>query len=476
MPPYDYRAQRLAKKIEAGAQFIQTQYCYDVPRFVEYMRQVRDLGLDQAVYILAGVGPLRSYRTAQFLRNKVPGVVIPDAIMERMRKTPKDKQREEGTKICIEIIQTNQRNPGIIGCAPDGLPAGRTGGRYCDAVRFITPPEPGSKKSYSGVIMSIFIGCDLGGTNIKAGLVNVDTGKVLLSRSTPTLARDLHDAVMKRMADLIDELIEESGLPREDVQGVGVSAPGMLDEELGVVEFLPNLQGNWRGVPLRDTLQEYLNLPVVILNDVKAITIGEFSFGAAKHVESMICFAIGTGIGGGLVIDGKLVRGVNGFAGELGHQTIDPNGPLCGCGNYGCLESFASGPAIASMGEKVVRQGLTTKIGDLVDYDLNKITPEVIARAAEMGDEIALEIWQKAGEYLGIGVANMICAVAPQMIVITGGVAAAGELLLKPVRETICKRVQFMPNEDFEVVLGSLGNDAGILGMARMAALKQEVQ
>jgi glucokinase len=319
--------------------------------------------------------------------------------------------------------------------------------------------------------MTVFVGCDLGGTGIKAGLVDVSQGKVLISKSWPTLARDGHDAVMERMAGLISEVIGESGLDSLQIQGVGISAPGVLDMEKGETIFFPNLYGHWRNIPLVDTIRRYLDLPVSILNDVRAITLGEYTFGAGRGVENMVCFAIGTGIGGGIVVNGQLVLGIGGTAGELGHQTIDINGPRCGCGNYGCMEAFASAPAIAAMGVKAVQQGMTTLIGQMADYDLNKITPELIAEAAQLDDEIAKEIWENAGHYIGTGIANTLVAFGPRRVVLSGGVAAAGELLLIPIRQTINKRVFVMPKKEVEVVVGTLGNEAGILGMAQWASL-----
>ncbi len=319
--------------------------------------------------------------------------------------------------------------------------------------------------------MAIYVGCDLGGTNIKAGLVDINSGQVLLSRSAPTLAHEGHNAVIKRMADLINAVINECNCPRSDIRGVGVSAPGLLDLETGAVLFLTNLHGHWPNVPLQSSLNRFLDLPVTILNDVRAITLGEYTFGAGRGVQEMACFAIGTGIGGGVVVHGKLVLGLSGQAGELGHQTLDLHGTRCGCGNYGCLETLASAPAIANRGVKAVQQGQTTLIGELVDYDLNKITPKVIAQAANQGDEIAREIWEDVGHYIGTGIANVIVTIAPRRIVISGGVAAAGDLLLSPIRRTVARRVHLIPTNEIEIVLGELGNDAGILGMAQWAAL-----
>jgi glucokinase len=211
-------------------------------------------------------------------------------------------------------------------------------------------------------------------------------------------------------------------------------------------------------------------LPTALLNDVRSITNGEWRFGAGRGVDTVAVFAIGTGIGGGLVINGRLHLGIGGTGGELGHITIDFNGPRCGCGKYGCLEAFASGPAIAAMGLKAVVQGLTTRIADLCEYDLNRITPKLIAQAAEAGDEIALDIYEKAGFYLGVTAANVCVAVGPRRIIIAGGVSRAGDLLLNPMRRTLRERVSVMPIDQVEVVQSQLGDNAGVIGVADWAA------
>ena len=208
----------------------------------------------------------------------------------------------------------------------------------------------------------------------------------------------------------------------------------------------------------------------MLLNDVRAITFGEWSFGAGQGVDTVAVLAIGTGIGGGLVINGQLHLGIGGTGGELGHMVIDFNGPRCGCGNYGCLEAFASGPAIAAMGMKAVAQGLTTSIGELCGYDMNRITPELIARAANAGDEIARDIYEKAGFYLGVAASSICAAVGPRRIIICGGVARAGRLLLEPLERTMLERVHVMPVEKVEVVTSLLGENAGALGAACWAA------
>jgi glucokinase len=318
--------------------------------------------------------------------------------------------------------------------------------------------------------MRRLIGCDLGGTNLRAAIVDVETGAVLRQSSLPTLAREGPDAVMIRMASLIDQVCQSGGLEKRDISGIGIGVPGVLDLERGETLFLPNLPGTWPHIPLRDTIANLTGLPTAILNDVRSITLAEWRCGAGRGVDTLAVFAIGTGIGGGLVINGQLHLGIGGTGGELGHTVIDYNGPRCGCGNVGCLEAYASGPAIAAMGMKAVTQGLTTQIGDLCEYDLNRITPELIARAAAAGDEIAIDIYEKAGYYLGVAASSICAAIGPRRIIVTGGVAHVGRLLLDPMERVMRERVHVMPVEQVEIVQAQLGDNAGVIGAALWAA------
>ena len=319
------------------------------------------------------------------------------------------------------------------------------------------------------------IGVDLGGTNLRAALLDVSSGQLSSLRSTPTLGREGFEAVITRMAALIQEVIADSPIPANQINSAGIGVPGMADLEHGETLFLPNLPGQWRGVPLARLVSSATWLPVRLLNDVRAMTLGEWAFGAGRGVETMACFAVGTGIGGGLVIGGRLHLGYNGTAGELGHQVVEPNGLVCGCGGRGCLETVASGPAIASQGARAVMQGLTTAIAELAGFDLNRITPEVVCQAAQQGDPVALEIYERAGTYLGIGVANVVTALAPQRVVIGGGVAQAGELLLGPVRRTVRERVHLTPVERVEIVPAELGTNAGLVGAAYWSLISDAI-
>ncbi len=259
-------------------------------------------------------------------------------------------------------------------------------------------------------------------------------------------------------------------MTKAEIGGIGIGVPGMLDLEKGETLFLPNLPGNWPHVPLKNLIEKKTGLPVALINDVRSITNGEWRFGAGRGLDTIAVFAIGTGIGGGLVINGRLHLGMGGTSGELGHSIIDFNGPQCSCGNKGCLEAHASGPAIAALGMKAVAQGMTTTISDLCEHDLNRITPELIARAADQGDVVAKDIYEKAGYYIGIAATNICIAVGPQRIVIGGGVSQAGELLLDPIRRSLRSHIFVMPVEQVEVVQSQLGNNAGVIGAACWAA------
>jgi glucokinase len=314
--------------------------------------------------------------------------------------------------------------------------------------------------------MKPFIGLDLGGTHIKGGLVNTESGDIQGFRQVDTLAREGYAAVILRMARLVEEIVKSSGLLKTEIGGVGIGVPGMLDLKRGMVLFTPNFPGNWLNVALRSRMQELTELHTTMLNDVRSMTLGEWTFGAGRGVDTVACFAIGTGIGGGLVINGRLHLGIDGSGGELGHQIIDMNGLPCGCGSQGCLEAYASGPAITAMGLKAVTQGLTTRIGALAEYDLNRITPQIIHQAALEGDVIAQDIFRRAGFYIGIAVASVIASVGPRRVIIGGGVARAGELLLESLRRTVDERVFMVPRNKVEIVPAELGVRAGMIGAA----------
>ncbi|HEX5944332.1 MAG TPA: ROK family protein, partial [Anaerolineales bacterium] len=211
--------------------------------------------------------------------------------------------------------------------------------------------------------MNHYIGIDLGGTNLRAAIADTDTGQIFHQRKRPTLAAEGQEAVIRRIIELTRELMQVNGYAGS-IKGVGIGVPGTPDIDTGVIQFLPNLPGKWRNVPLKSILEEQLELPVALINDVRAITLGEWTFGAGRGADTMACLAIGTGIGGGVVVNGQFHLGIGGTAGEFGHHVVEVDGLPCGCGGKGCLELYASGPAIAAMGVKEVMHGHTTRIGE----------------------------------------------------------------------------------------------------------------
>lgn len=320
--------------------------------------------------------------------------------------------------------------------------------------------------------MGYFIGCDVGGTNMRAAVVNSESGEVQNLTVYPTNAHEGHETVLSRMAALFKKLIEKSDLSKKDISGIGIGIPGKLDVERGITHFITNLPGHWINVPVAGTIQTLTGIPTFILNDVRSITWGELKFGAGRGCSSMILYAIGTGIGGGVVIDGRLILGNTGQAGEVGHMTIVPDGTLCNCGKRGCLEQYSSGPAIRAAAIKAVAHGATTILGEMVDFDLNRITPQTVYEAAIKGDSIAMDIYRQAGKYLGIAIGNSIAQLEPERVVIGGGVAKAGDLLFQPIREEINRIASLAPIENIQIVPAELGNNAGVIGASMWAQYK----
>jgi glucokinase len=280
------------------------------------------------------------------------------------------------------------------------------------------------------------LGLDLGGTNIKR--VVVDDGRIVERSSEPTRSEDGVAAVLDRLADLA----RDAG----HVDSVGVALPGLFDRD-GRGLLLPNLHGDWEGQPIAEPLREALGRPVRLINDGHAFALAEARLGAARGVDDVLCVVCGTGIGGGLVLRGRLHLGVEDRAGEVGHHTVVADGPLCNCGNRGCLETLAGARAIA-------------RAAGHASFD------EVVA-AARRGDDRSVEALRTAAAYIGIAIANLTIFLTPQRVVVGGGVAEAGELLLEPLRAEVKRRAgRVAPLDAIEIVPATLGADAGAVGAA----------
>ncbi|MFO7259962.1 MAG: ROK family protein [bacterium] len=319
------------------------------------------------------------------------------------------------------------------------------------------------------------IGVDLGGTNIVVGVLPFSGGEVLALRTAPTEAARGAKFVVDRITSMIEEAIAEViaqyGGSREDFCGVGIGSPGPLDRKSGVVINTPNL--GWRNFPLRDLISNAVGLPATLDNDANCATYGEWWLGAGRGVNTLVGLTLGTGIGGGIVLNGEIYHGVSDAAGEIGHMTIDSTGRKCKCGNYGCLEAYASGPAIALRAIEGIEAGAETMLPDLVNGRLEDITAATVYEAVVLGDPYANEVMKETAKFLGAGVANIINILNPEMVVIAGGVTRAGDHLFVPLRAEVRRRAFRSAEAACQIVSGQLPGTAGVIGAA--GVFKREV-
>ena len=310
------------------------------------------------------------------------------------------------------------------------------------------------------------VGVDLGGTNIVAGAMPEDGSREIAMRSQPTYAEMGSGSVVDRIVQMIEDVVAltmaETGAKRTDFIGVGIGSPGPLDRERGIVIVTPNL--GWKDFPLRDKIAERVGLPATLDNDANCATVGEWWCGAAKGARHVIGMTIGTGIGGGIIVDGRLYHGARDVAGEIGHATIDSTGRRCKCGNYGCLEAYASGPAIADRAREALLGWDDSILSSMVDGQLDRITAATVYEAAKKGDDVARDVVRETARYLGAGIANLLNIFNPDVVVIAGGVTQAGPALFEPLRAEV-KRRAFRPAiEACRIVPGALPGSAGVVG------------
>ena len=311
------------------------------------------------------------------------------------------------------------------------------------------------------------IGVDIGGTNLVVGVVPFAGGAPLALRSAATEGARGPDAAVEDIGAMTEAVLAEAfdrhGGGRERVVGVGIGCPGPLDLVGGRVITTPNL--GWADYPIRDRIAERLGLRATLDNDANCATFGEWWQGAGRGARSMAGITLGTGIGGGLILDGKLVRGASGTAGELGHTTIDFTGRRCACGNYGCLEAYASGPNIAARAREGIEAGYESAITQLVDGDLSRITALTVYDALLLGDRHAHEVMLETAKILGAGVANVVNMYNPEVIVVVGGVTRAGEHLFAPLRAEVKRRAFPISVKACRIVPGEL-DEPGVVGAA----------
>lgn len=312
--------------------------------------------------------------------------------------------------------------------------------------------------------MDAFIGIDLGGTNIKVGLVTGE-GSIVDQSSCRTEVERGFQHVIGQMAEAVRSLCARNGVSTDDVRAVGVGCPGPVDVKAGLVVVAPNFPG-WRDLPVRDALQRQLGgIPTVLENDANVAAYGEFRMGVGRGLESLVMITLGTGIGGGIVIDGAIHRGCTDTAGELGHVIVEVGGRLCGCGRRGCLEAYSSATGTVARFRIAVRDGRSSSVLD-GGRELGDVTAKDIFEGAANGDALAWEIFDGTARYLAIGCDVIVNLIDPDMIVFTGGMAAAGDLLIGPVEKYARELFFPRPKKHTRLALTELGGDAGILGAA----------
>lgn len=309
----------------------------------------------------------------------------------------------------------------------------------------------------------MYIGIDLGGTNIAIGIVD-DDAKIIVKGSTPTYNERSYQEIVKDMAELSKELIKKAGLEIEDIKGIGVGSPGSIDAKNGVVVYANNLEFN--NVPLREELNKYFDVPVAVENDANAAALGEYK---ATGIESecFVAITLGTGVGSGIVIDGKIFRGFNGAGGEIGHTTLVADGVQCTCGRKGCWEAYASVTALIRQTKVAIEKHPESLMNEIVKKNGGEVSGRTAFDAAKQGDKAAQNVVDTYVKYVADGVINVINTFQPEILVIGGGISREGEYLVEPVRKN-CQEFSYMKGElpETRIQPATLLNDAGIVGAA----------
>jgi glucokinase len=308
----------------------------------------------------------------------------------------------------------------------------------------------------------LILALDLGGTKFRLALAN-DKGELLKRYAAPVKPDDPEQTI-EAIKDAISDSL--SGINRSTVRGMGIAIAGLVTQDTGVLLTSPNLMA-WYNTPIKAIFEQELQLPVSVGNDATLAALGEYKFGAGKGCRDLVYITVSTGIGGGVITGGKLLLGTCGFAAEIGHMTIDINGPRCNCGNIGCLETLASGTAIARFAAERLARGEKSAIAKLVAGDYTKITAEIVEKAAKAEDTVAKSVMDIAGTNLGVGVVNLVHIFNPELVVIGGGVSKAGDLIFEPIRRVVARRV--MRDISVRITASALGDNPGLLGAVALA-------
>jgi glucokinase len=303
---------------------------------------------------------------------------------------------------------------------------------------------------------------DIGGTKTIVAVVEA-SGKIISRKYYMTLADTGPRVVIRRLSSAINKSIDQARSQNTQLIGIGLGVAGVVNSKKGIISTSPNLPG-WRNVLIQSSIAEISGLDTYLINDANAAALGEHWFGAGSGFDNMLYITVSTGIGGGIIINNKLYSGTDGCAGEWGHMTVVPEGPKCHCGNFGCLESLASGWAIAREAVERVNRGESSFMTELVEGQIENISAEIVSSAARNGDRLACEIVARAANYLGIGLANLVNIFNPAVIVVGGGLSKMGDMMLKPARQVVHQRAFRMPAKTVRIVRARLGANAGIVG------------
>ena len=308
---------------------------------------------------------------------------------------------------------------------------------------------------------------DLGGTKIIAALMSPG-GEMLAREYSLTHADEGPESVINRIFAAVDHILSLQKMHFSQLDGISLAIAGAIDTANGVVTLSPNLPG-WHDIPLKKTVEKKYKVKTFLLNDANAAALGEYYFGAGRGAQNLIYVTVSTGIGCGIIIDGELYSGTSGGAGEIGHMTIDVNGIRCNCGNIGCLETLASGTAVARETVRRLRQGEKSALTQMVEGNLEEISAEKVGLAAQRGDTLSLAMVTQAATYLGIGFVNLVNIFNPEMIIVGGGLSKMGDLLLEPARRLVRERAFPLLAQSVRIVPAQLGDDAGVFGAAAFA-------
>ena len=312
------------------------------------------------------------------------------------------------------------------------------------------------------------VGVDLGGTNVRAAVLDRATEKVMArGKNIPSMAMDGIAQTAGQIVQAVQDALVAAHIEREQVLGVGIAVPGHVKAHEGLVVWAPNFKDQWKGVPIAHLVETLLSVPTRIGNDANLAALGEFRFGAGRDVRHMIMMTLGTGVGGGIIVDGKLLDGADGGAGEIGHMIVNPGG-RGGNTAFGTVEGEAQRDGIIERAARKIQEGRPTTLGARVDFDRFALTPALIAEEAQRGDAVALEVYEETGYYLGLCVANLINLFNTQMIVVGGGIAQAGEIIMEPIRRTATACAIRSMSRTCQIVSAELGDNAGVLGGAAM--------